>query len=664
VNNMDLHRRFLRDLAEIQRHPYPNIEFKSRDEVRKACLILRPLGQDPLHFTITFNADYPLNAPAVRIDTSILHPNIFGGYICASILNTAEGWTPAYTVKGIAIQLLSFFSSDNLEQVTGGVENLNSYRDENGRWRNTGHGFNCASCGYSNEGPGSILSTTYSLNLGSLLGDAMEGFDSAQASQQPEESQNVVNGAKDVDECTNIGDLPNETLVRICDHLESETLLVFARAWNRIGGASGLVTQFNLLRNREMQCFVLKKGFGETNLGVGVHVQSLGRQSRLSSEFDLLSMEAYDHHRIRKSVQGLRFEHFLPLAISRRHYQQNQDAVRDRLNILGVAVGLKNGKPVSDIIISFMNDIVVKLCDLAGDASSKSALGRASERAVESYYHLFHLLLCLATENDDIVRSINRKLAGALNGDTGKNIIPNLGHLLIGAIISDVPMTETLLKKIVKETITRNVVWMLDGGKGQDRMELAYLEKNPVSNYRLRQTFDASRTSYTLLMFQNTFRQIINRGSGANMKSIKQMREELFDAHGAPPIGTARRLSARVGQLQAISNFPDFLNVMGIQMPTASFFTGLLRGCIIDSVKKGYSIWGVSQRTAYAQRKILDPEVQERGNNEWPVETGKRPPPGPDFVTSFFPNTRNHGTGGSGGRGGRGGRGRGRSRGY
>lgn len=159
------------------------------------------------------------------------------------------------------------------------------------------------------------------------------------------------------------------------------------------------------------------------------------------------------------------------------------------------------GRSPSDVIISFMGDIVVKLCDMANDPDSMSALGRASERAIESYYNLFHLLLCLASDDDTIVQSANRMLTRALNGQTSKTAIPNLGHLLIGALISDVPMSDLLLEKIAKEAIARNVVWMLDRCQGKGMTELVYLEANEVSQYRLRKTFEASRTSYTLLMF-------------------------------------------------------------------------------------------------------------------------------------------------------------------
>ncbi|KAL9012021.1 MAG: hypothetical protein Q9173_003183 [Seirophora scorigena] len=48
--------------------------------------------------------------------STIAHSNIFGDHICASVLNTTEGYTPTYTLKSTNIQLLSFFTSESLEQ--------------------------------------------------------------------------------------------------------------------------------------------------------------------------------------------------------------------------------------------------------------------------------------------------------------------------------------------------------------------------------------------------------------------------------------------------------------------------------------------------------------------------------------------------------------------
>ncbi|KAJ3484425.1 hypothetical protein NLG97_g7049 [Lecanicillium saksenae] len=120
--------RLLRDIAEMQQKPYPRIRLVPIDLTR-ACVVLTPENYPPLHLTVLFGADYPLKAPTITIQSRINHPNVFGDYICASILNTAEGYTPAYTLKGICIQMLSFFNSDAVEQIYRGTRvSLDSYQ--------------------------------------------------------------------------------------------------------------------------------------------------------------------------------------------------------------------------------------------------------------------------------------------------------------------------------------------------------------------------------------------------------------------------------------------------------------------------------------------------------------------------------------------------------
>jgi hypothetical protein len=150
------------------------------------------------------------------------------------------------------------------------------------------------------------------------------------------------------------------------------------------------------------------------------------------------------------------------------------------------------------------------------------------------------------------------------------------------------------------------VVWMLDS-KGANMPELAYLEPSAVSHYRLQNTFDASKTSYRLLMFLNLFRKT---AVGSPRKPLIQLRDEAFERHGAPPRGSAKGLAESIKRIHAISNFPDFLLAMGIEKPSAAWFTNFLRECVEASVKKGYSKMPFSQGHALALRQQKEPDVE------------------------------------------------------
>ncbi|PNH46570.1 hypothetical protein VD0004_g1527 [Verticillium dahliae] len=138
-------RRLLCDFAELQEQPYPPIQLHvDESNTLKVCLVLTPPGWIPIHLTVMFPPEYPLRAPRISTDTQISHPYVIGSYLCASILNTAADWTPAYTLKGVAIQMLSFFTSETLEQVYGGrTVSLLSVRNDN---RQLPQSFDCERC--------------------------------------------------------------------------------------------------------------------------------------------------------------------------------------------------------------------------------------------------------------------------------------------------------------------------------------------------------------------------------------------------------------------------------------------------------------------------------------------------------------------------------------
>lgn len=593
-------RRLVRDFAEMQQKPYPRIKLVPHG-LETACLVFRPERCRPLHLTIQFGSRYPLEAPVITIQSHIRHPNVFGDYICASILNKSEGYTPAYTLKGISIQMLSFFNSDSLEQEGGGVAQLPSRRrrrrceychdrNSNKCWhclevarQNT---WNCPNCDF---GPSMIKKKSGSVSSPTVTATEMPE-NGAVASSMPKEA---------------INRLPDEILLQIMGVMDLEDIILFAQAWPR---ARNILTSYDVIRSRELQCFAVKSSYKEAFLGIGISLTPVGRQSRIDSEFDLVSYFAYKDLRVRRSVQGLGFEFWMPLPLSHRHWWQVELAANGALKHLSDNIFAAGGRRMSNVgvLFAFMNDVVVRLSmDLEGQSSSrreqweeepvKSTLRHASEKAIESYFHLYHLLLCLATgvNGTYVVREANAMIRSFMAGKRGKQHIPNLGHLLVALLISDIEVTDKLRKAIITEAITRNVVWLLDG-KGAGMAELGYLEDSKVSQYRLKKTFQGSRTSYRLLMFSELFRRVARSqagaGAGHRRPTLVQIRDALFARHGAPPEGYAARLASKVRDLQNVDSFPAFLSEMGIRkMPSSENFTGVLRDTIKASVASGYS---------------------------------------------------------------------------
>ena len=596
---LHLHRRLLNDIAELCEKPYPNIELRVDEaDLSRACLILSPDEYPlPLHLTVIFGRNYPVSPPEVRIETRITHPNIYGSYICASILNTTEGYTPAYTLKGIAIQLLSFFGSDRLEQDTGGYKDLRNYR---GAYHLDN--FRCTKCGFGQH-------LSHAVRLGDYMPMDLD---------KPTRRAAAATKAVDVFRCY-IKQMPDELVLQLLEELDFEELTALARAWDRVGR---LITGYNVLRQRELLCFCLKTSFRECKLGIGVASPA---RARVESEFDLISETAFRTLEVRSSVHGIGFRHWLPLPISRRHWQRVRGDLDGALGAIAAAAHI-TGAP-SQVLFAFMNHIVVRLNqDLSNQSgapsarnggyhSAKSTLRHASEKAIESYFHIFHLLVCMAAEQPAIVRDANRLIDSFVAGRTSKTDCPNLGFLLVALLISDREVTVALMKAIITEAVTRNVVWMLDA-KGAGMADLAFLEPDDeVSAYRLQKTFEASRTSYRLLMFSELFRRTARPAAdgAAPRKPLAELRDELFDRHGGPPPGTANRLAGEVRRLQTINNFPDFLREMGVPVPGALGFSQLLRRTVRESMAKGYSRWGLSSVEAKLLRLKKEQGVELPG---------------------------------------------------
>jgi ubiquitin-protein ligase len=592
--------RLLHDVKEMMTKPYPNIRlFIDESDLNEACLVLTPDGYDrPLHFTVNFCEEYPVHPPMVSIQSRIEHPNIFGAYICASVLKRHEGYTPAYTLQGIALQLLSFFGSDTLDQEGNWTANLANFKAAD-KWSRSTDQFKCRRCTFPDERCYPQLTTSVKLNEG-------------RAEQENSKfSEPIVTPADDPTKC-HLARLPDELLLLTLENMEFEELTMLAAAWPRV---SQLITSFNLMQQRDIRCFVLKKGYGEAQLGIGTNITG-GRQGRVESEFEFISKQAFHELGIRRSIHGRDFQHWLPLPVNPRHWSLvRADAGK---NLMEIQKQARVPGHSTQVIFNFMNNVVVRLNEdlsrgpgqvINGYHSSqgnsqRSTLAHASERAIEAYFHLFHLLLCMATSDFTVVRAANRMLEAFMSGKTSKNDVPNLGYLLIALLISDVEVTVPLMKAIITEAITRNVVWLLDA-RGAGMAELAHMEEdNTISEYRLKRTFEGSRTSYRLLMFTELFRRTARPNS--DKASLATLRDELFQRHGAPPPGAAARLASEVRRLQTINDFPNFLQEMGIPIPGRLNFCQLLRRTVRESMGKGYSRWAMTQPDLYHLRRARE----------------------------------------------------------
>jgi hypothetical protein len=556
-----------------------------------------------------------------------------------------KGYSPAYTLQAIAIQLLSFFSSEHAEQDYGAPINLKEYDEGShhlfrGRpqlWRRRQHV--CDVCHFNTgDALDPLLAQHPSTNghhqeaddgTSSLSNDDMANM--SLVLFRPAASSARV----EVDHI--LRDIPLEVLTHIFEHLEGEDMLTFAHLLQTFHDAAhGIETAATeILRRRHLCCFVLKKGSTETKLGVGVNIYAGGNAFRhnrlaasiihrdihagrynphwsavlLQSEFELLFREAFQTLDVQTSVHGRPFGYWIPLALSREHYKRVQRDIHARLMSISRAAPLHARHPV-EVVYRFMHDVCLKLSQDMAPLSppsrraqafargiiphhhaqvAQSTHARPSEKAVESFYHLYHLLLCLAAADEDVVRVADYIMLHE------RAFFP--AHLdrrvfFLAALVSGVPFTREHLVAVVRETMSRSeaLVAANDAAAAAWRQGPLFAfasasafvatEAPPISTAsssssssmalvpyggRLAlspRAWEADKSSYRLLLLLNLLRVAVG-GQRAGVP-LAEMRDDLFRVRGTPPPALAAGLVASFKLVHEVEAFPGFLALMGL----------------------------------------------------------------------------------------------------
>jgi len=409
--------------------------------------------------------------------------------------------------------------------------------------------------------------------------------------------------------------LNDDTLEELADQLPSESLISLSIAYPRF---REVVAHFHVLLRRELRCFFLRIPLHESILGVGVHLDPGART--LSSDFDWLSMEAFDNFNVRSSIEKRHFSYFLPLAFSRAHFGRAHEEIRKRLTKIEAALRIADadisrktkrpsnrrlGPPVKahhvvDVVYRMMNNIVVSLMKSCEDTiqtttahgySSKApTLLHASEKAVVSYCHLFHLLIRLCEGTPAILQDANNKVRRFIESPETrvKAHTPDMGELIVLVMLvlvlpisNQQPITwEKLCGKFLEEAITRNVRWIL-----KESPELEVMESG-ASDYRLNNTFANSKTSLRLIMFQITF-------LASFIRTYKSGIVRLDENYGFPDKQLPEQMVGEIKAIYQVDAWPMFFQrikfAQGLAFSKASF-SQMLRDTVKKSAERKYHV--------------------------------------------------------------------------
>ena len=630
--------RLARDLREVQSSELRSIAAEPvADDIRIWRVSLTapdgPYKGVPFHMVMNFPDDYPAKPPRVQLCTGLPHPNVFEGYdfsagrhepgwwLCLNMLRDSSmgsysGWSGAYSVLSILVQLQSFLFAENIDQDYGYSEESEAFDPSVMREAYTFHEE------HESEFPALEAATSISMtgeegsHTGSSPGHFVFGdfLASSRVQQQQQVSAAAATSGRpalvDDEPHFDFENMPEDVLLKIADTLSPEAVSALFRTCKATAVALG---RAQLSVRRELLCFYSKVSFTEAVLGFGFHVEHGGYQQgggrhikHLSTELELLSHEAFTAG-VRTSVWKTPFELWMPVLLSAEHTERALPLVKTSL--MAMAAGHTNPAQkrfdplvALTVLPKLLNQMTVQLMSVDDSTSL-----HASEKALLGFTSFHHLLLRLATEYPIITERAQFWVKEFIRSPARRNklVIHDLGEFLVLLYLCPEGTWARLSRAFLEESFVRNVRWVLDKRSG-DAGELATLEpKDTVSEYRLTRTLNAAATSRRLLMFQVFFLLQVATPAGKTAPEILQRYEQ---SYGRPPPGTAAKLQVSCREiLGGPLSWPQFFSAMGVALPTKPALCNILRTAMHTSEMRGYhSSAAVDWKKLGARRAKVD----------------------------------------------------------
>lgn len=509
---------------------------------------------------------------------------------CPDFLEAMPLGTQAYTIRTLALHLLSMFDGDYELRPEGGLDGA---KDEwvLSQWDPTLSEPECDSCGWYRGVPCDIVHQ-----------DASD-YSAPSSTRAGSPNQAVT-----------LQTLPDELLILILKRLAVKDILRFGQAYKKV---AGFIEHDAFIRKRELKCFVTKENFKRSALGIGIHFARLYQQPGrpMESEFDLISSNAYNKLDIFNTAYGCKFIRWLPLPLSEWHWNRVKASTYRRLHRLA-DIGRPRGLvDCMDVLTAFIEDQVTKL--FTSETCYRLAelgLLRPSEKGIESLFFLFHLLLCVVVDHPEYVAKANKMIVDFQSDDARLKDMPSPGRLLAALLISSIETDANFLRKIVFETITRNVPRLL-----REWSELEYMEYG-ASPFRLHHTFVRDEGKYRALMFLNLFQRTVrsanlgwprqDNGPPTFADFLKARRNYFFHRCGFPPSAVLAALAAELPRIRAIRSFSGCLDYLGVYHNVDErFLAARLRDTVRECLARGdRTPWSLGRGAGAALRIAAEEE--------------------------------------------------------
>jgi len=574
-------RRLLSDLKRLQEEPIPlasaqpcsDQDLSLWDGVVGVEMEVTHFGcvTVPLHFLIDFPRDYPQSAPNIgfsfefeyRGGAQHVMPNgrLKGKkVICLDVLgnfgnyhrewkdSVGSGWSPAYTVTTLLVQLQSVLCD---------LGNQMSQRERDITYQ--------SALRFCEKNPNSILELLSEEDIQDKRGQRRAAAHQARALKICGGDAGLAKRVLQcVEDCGLHGDakkldsffiLLSDLAKRACSQLSANS--------TSTGGPSGEASEPEVEVDHNICCFATGKLYTEAMLGVG-----LSRERRnLGTAAELLSKEAFDGG-LRQSTNKSSFEFFLPVWINEVHASKNAQW-RESLKRSYMEVGKKvfevteEDDAILEVFPRLINQMIVEV--MKPDAAKSAAI--ATFEALCNFWRTFRWL---ADSRPSLLERIGKALVKfvADEGQRHKDNTPDLGMILVLFTVfqghEGCPTRADFIQAYTDENCLRWVMWWQRSGTPAEPM--------PV--------FRATQVSREICMFQM---MVVDLLIGDVKTTLREME------------GTNCKLPDRLQKLQvqwrqqksSIDGWPQYYACIGAAMPSFPTAGAWVADCVRRAAEKG-----------------------------------------------------------------------------
>ncbi|KAL9641954.1 hypothetical protein ABK040_004011 [Willaertia magna] len=491
------------------------------------------------HIIMNFPQNYPQSPPTLTLCTRIEHPNVIGNHICLDMLEAKtngsslekfSGWSPAYTVQSILIQLQAFLFEADPSRIFSNIHDPKTYESKKREW-------------------------------------------SSSVKWSVEQSRNYTDKS--------VGHSPHKPFPPFPEDTE-EFKHLFDEDQKEQVKSSKFVTpeELEMMSTKsELVCFFTRQTYEEDVLGYGISFSKnlrTGAIKSISSPLDLISLRAFMNHNLRTSAYNEKFSHWIPIYIDEKHGQKAMYLAKRSISIICTGSS-KNFKPemVLEVLPKLMCTMVVEVL---------SNRKHASIKALRGYCHFYRLLLEFTKEYPQLLESIDKTIKGFIENEQNrhKDIVPNLGEFL-----SLIPVSSYKWKDIqqayIEESFQRSVFWLLNKYE-----ELEQDSDEFTDDDRLKYSFETTKLSQKLLLFNVFFIERVSHP--LNSDTFEEVRK-VFDNHlGRPPVQYEDMFIEEIEKINKIESYKEFFQeICGKENTfTNEVIVKLLKESVKKSKEKGY----------------------------------------------------------------------------